>query len=445
MSANQEYREVAVKTALGNNVLLFCSMSGSEQLGRLSEFRVQLLSKDDALKIADVLGKPLSVELKHDNGSTRYFHGIVTRFASTGSRDGFATYQATVHSWLWLLKRSSNCRIFQDKSLPTIIKQVCDAYGGVALKMDALSGNYPLVPYCVQYRESDFDFVCRLLEGVGIYFYFTHDAQRHTMVLADSYGAHTAIPGYGALKYNDVGEPGGLKEECVSSWSAAGEIVSSSYVLNDFDFEKTTASRSGGLLTKGGIAAGFDQTAYEMFDYPGNYTVAENGNVLARARMEALHGQCEQISANTDARGLFAGGMFTLAEHPREDQNRAYLITSLAYDIGGNDYTSGAGNSGLPVACQMTAIGKEFSYRPPAIFRKPYVQGPQTAMVVGKAGEEIWTDQYGRVKVQFHWDRVGKDDEHSSCWVRVAQSWAGKGWGTIFIPRIGMEVVVSFL
>jgi len=445
MDAIQANREASVRTALADDVLLFAGMSGSEELGRLSQFTVRLLSKDAGIKIADVLGKPMTVELATDEeGSLRYFNGIVTRFASTGWSGEFASYEATLHPWLWLLKRASNCRIFQDMSVPDIVKQVCQAYGGAAvLSVASLSGEYPALPYCVQYRETDFDFVCRLLEGAGIYFFFTHEASRHTMVLADSYGAHVPIPGYGGLKFARAARRGEWAEESVSSWNAGGTIASSKYVLNDFDFEKATNSASGGLLATANIAAGFDQASYEMFDYPGDYTVAAQGNALARGRIESLHGQCEQIEAATDARGLYPGGLFKLADHPREDQNREYLVTSARYEVTGNEYSSGAG--GFGVACRIGAIGKEHPYRPLWTIPRPVVRGPQTAMVVGKAGEEIWTDKYGRIKVQFHWDRVGKNDENSSCWVRVAQGWAGKAWGAMTVPRIGMEVVVSFL
>jgi type VI secretion system secreted protein VgrG len=448
MPVTQANREVTVKTALGTDILLFRAMSGLEELGRLSEFRVQMLSTDSGLKVADVLGKPMSVTAdRGDDGEVRHFHGVVTRFASTGRSGDLATYEATVHPWLWLLKRASNCRIFQEMSVPDIINQVCSTYGGmVALSATSLSGVYPAVPYCVQYRETDFDFVCRLLEGAGIYFYFTHDADKHTMVLADSYSAHLPIVGYDSLKFDVATRSGAQAEETISVWSAGGEIQSSNYVLNDFDFEKASSCASGALLATANIAAAFGQTAYEMFDYPGNYTAADDGNALARARIERLHGQCEQITANTNARGLFPGGLFTLAEHPRDDQNRDYLVTSATYAITGNDYASGSGAGGtFDFQCSLTAVGKEHAFRPPRITTKPTVHGPQTAIVVGKAGQEIWTDKYGRIKVQFHWDRAGKSDENSSCWVRVAQGWAGKGWGAMSVPRIGMEVIVSFL
>ncbi|MBA5687492.1 type VI secretion system Vgr family protein [Rugamonas apoptosis] len=447
MPITQVNREVDVSTELGADVLLFDRMSGTEQLGRLSEYRVQLVSTRPDIKIADVLGKPMGVHLDLPNGGKRHFGGVVTRFASCGWKDSLCRYEAVVHPWLWLLTRSSNCRIFQDKSVVDIVKAVCGdaAYGGlVELDAGSLSGTYNALPYCVQYRETDFQFVCRLLETAGIYFYFSHEESKHTMVLADSYGAHTTISGYATVEYS--GEVGRriVDQEAVYGWEAAGAIQASSYVLNDFDFEKAASSNSGGLRVKSTIAAAFSQQAYEMYDYPGGYVVAGDGTALARGRMEALHGQCEEIVADTNARGLYPGGLFALKEHPRSDQNRDYLVTSAHYELVGDDYSTGGGTP-ADMQCRFTAIGKEHSYRAPAHYDKPVVRGPQTAMVVGKAGEEIWTDKYGRVKLQFHWDRDGKEDENSSCWVRVAQGWAGKGWGAMFLPRIGMEVIVSFL
>jgi type VI secretion system secreted protein VgrG len=447
MPVTQANREVNVTSALADDVLLFDRMSGAERLGQLSEFRVQLLSIKPDLKIADVLGKPMGVHLDLPEGGQRHFHGIVTRFASTGWSGSLARYEATVHPGLWLLTRASNCRIFQDKSVIDIVKAVCQdaSYGGaIDLNVGSLSGTYEALPYCVQYRETDFNFVCRLLEHAGIYFYFTHTASKHTMVLADSYGAHAPLPGYGSVEFS--GEAGRriVDQEAVYGWAAAGAIQASSYSLNDFDFEKAASSTAGGLKVTSTVAAAFSQQAYEMYDYPGLYTVAATGTALARGRMEGLHGQCEEIAADTNARGLFPGGLFKLKNHPREDQNREFLVTGAQYEIVGGSYGSGAGEP-MEFQCMFHAVGKEHSYRAPRTAVKPVVQGPQTAMVVGKAGEEIWTDKYGRIKVQFHWDREGKEDELSSCWVRVQQTWAGAGWGSMFIPRIGMEVVVSFL
>jgi type VI secretion system secreted protein VgrG len=319
-------------------------------------------------------------------------------------------------------------------------------YGGlIDLDVASLSGTYEALPYCVQYRETDFNFVARLLERAGIYFYFRHDSDKHTMVLADSYGAHDMADGNTALRFTGDSRRQEVADESILSWLSGGEIQSSTYAMNDFDFERATASTSGGLKVSATIPAAFAQPSYEMFDYPGGYVTAAVGEDLARARMETLHGQCEQIDATCSVRGLFPGALFGMVEHPRDDQNKPYLVTAAQYELVSDGYGSGLDVAEPIFRCSFQAIGKEHAYRAVPVMIKPIVQGPQTAIVVGKAGEEIWTDQHGRIKVQFHWDRLGADDEKSSCWVRVTQSWAGKGWGTMFIPRIGMEVVVSFL
>lgn len=441
-----------VTTALGTDSLLFHAMTGSEELGRLSEFRLQLLSKTGDISPAALLGRPLTVALTLVEG-TRWFNGIVTRFTSTGWEGDYVSYEAVVHPWLWLLKRSSTCQIFQDRTVLEIVQQVCgkEIYAGFSLlSAELLSGVYPKMPYCVQYRETDFDFVCRLLEDAGIYFYFTHEVDKHTLVLADSYGAHQPIVGYQSLKFAGSMHGNALREESVSEWAVSGEIQAGSYALTDFDYEKASASNNGSLLSKAQIPSGFAVPDFELFDYPGNYASAEAGNALALARMERAHGQSMLVKARSNARGLYCGGLFSLSEHPREDQNLGYLITGAQYELYTSSYASGAEGGELGFDCHFSAIGKDHAFRPQCIIAKPLVQGPQTAIVVGKGAEggdeeEIWTDPLGRIKVQFHWDRLGVNDNASSCWVRVAQTWAGKGWGSLFIPRVGMEVVVSFL
>lgn len=442
----QALREVSVKTVLGADVLLFKRMHCSEALGSLSEFRIELASERGDIRIADVLGTGLTVSIDLPDGGQRHFHGIVTHFSYQGWRDDKPCYHAVVHPALWLLTRSTDCRIFQDQSALEIVKAVIAEYGGLVLLKDGLLTNTPAPrTYCVQYRESDFNFVCRLLEEEGIYFYFTHREGAHTMVLADGYGAHQPVGGYASILFRDEEHGRDPLKETVTRFAPGGVIQAGSVTLNDFDFEKASASTSGSLLVKANVPAPFDQQRYEHYDYPGRYLTANVGNDFARARIEALHGQGERIEAAGNARGLTVGALFTLAEHPRNDQNRAFLITGAQTEVTGNNYRTDGAGEGMDFRCVFEAIGKEHSYRAPASARKPVVQGPQTAMVVGKRGEEIWTDKYGRIKVQFHWDRDGKSDETSSCWVRVQQGWAGKGWGMQFVPRVGMEVVVSFL
>lgn len=451
MQPTHANRPVTVTSALGPDMLLFRRMQCSEALGRLFEFRVQLASARADVATGDVLGKELAVTLDLEEGGKRHFHGIVTRFAYLGWHDGMPAWEAVLHPALWLLTRSSDCRIFQDKTTLDIVKAVCgdSAYGGL-VRIDAgkLSSTPARREFCVQYRESDFDFVSRLLEEEGIYYYFRHEAAAHTMVLADGYGAHAAVPGYATLPFWDEQEGRRAPEKSVTRMWPAGAVQSAEYALNDYDFEQPAAIRSGGLLVKSAIAAPFTAQRFRQYDYPGRYRAAGAGEARARARMEALHGQGEQVDGATNARGIGAGTLFKLAEHPRADQNREFLVTATEIECASSLFSSaygGAQDGTFEFGCTFKAVGKEHAYRPPRIAGKPFVHGPQTAIVVGKAGEEVWTDRYGRIKVQFHWERERNDNDTSSCWVRVQQGWAGKGWGTMFIPRIGMEVVVSFL
>lgn len=438
----QAQREIAVKSVLGDDVLLFKRMQCSEALGRLPEFRLELGADKGDIKIADVLGTSLTVSLDLPNGGTRYYHGLVTRFAYLGWKDGRPAYEAIVHPALWLLTRATNCRIFQNKSAIDIVKQVCGAYGGlITLDVSLLSASPAVREYCVQYRETDFNFVSRLLEDEGIYYYFTYHDGSHTMVLADGTGAHATVSGYDTVVFFDDKQGRGTEYEAVTTLMPGGEIQASSTVLRDFNFTTPSAD----LTAKSVIAAAFGQTSYEQYDYPGGYLTASAGLTVARERMEAVHGQCERIDAVGNARGLTTGALFTLSGHPRDDQNRQFLITSADTTVAGTQFGTSGSKASTDFQTCFTAVGASDSYRAPRHARKPTVQGPQTAMVVGKSGEEIWTDQYGRVKLQFHWDRDSKSDETSSCFVRVQQGWAGKGWGMLFLPRVGMEVVVSFL
>ncbi len=449
MAITQDNRQISVKGPLGKDVLLFRSMSGFDQLSRLSEYHVELLSEKKNISFGDVLGKPMTIELKYQDSGEREFNGIVTKFSSSGGFGQFASYVAVIQPWLWLLTRSSDCCIFQDKTVVEIVKEICQkgVYGGMAdLDIGFLEKSYPKLVYCVQYRETDFNFVSRLLEHAGIYYYFKHGNGKHTMVLADSYGAHETVPDYEEIDFATDDSRDKYGDERISAWTTTGEIQSSGFELNDFDFEKMLGGSFGSLKAKESIPAAYDQPAYQLYEYPGGYPDTANGRDIASARIESYHGQCEQIYAESNARGLVVGALFALCEHPVESLNLDYLITHADYMLTSDDYQASAGGaSGKVFECSFNALGKKHRFRPARRTPKPFMQGPQTAVVVGKAGEEIWTDKYGRVKVQFHWDRLGKRDEKSSCWVRVSQGWAGKRWGAMFIPRIGMEVIVEFL
>ncbi len=349
-------------------------------------------------------------------------------------------YRATLVPWLWFLTRNTNCRIFQEKTVPEIITTVFRDHGFTDF-VERFRETYRRWDYCVQYRESDFDFVNRLMEQEGIYYYFTHDESKHEMVLADGVTAHSAAGGYATVPFFPPDE-GRLREfEHVYHWSASKEVQTGAYVLNDFDFESPTAD----LLARSKTILKHDMSKFEMFDYPGEYTKVSEGTTYSQRRIEEQEARFERVRGNSNVLGLQAGSLFTLAGHFRRDQNAEYLIVATNLELSTSEYEAGESGPQLLPECSFEAIKSSQVFRSQRQTPLPRIRGPQTAVVVGRQGEEIYTDKYGRVKVQFHWDREGKSDENSSCWVRVAQSWAGKRWGTIHIPRIGQEVIVEFL
>jgi type VI secretion system secreted protein VgrG len=442
MTTTQSRRELGITCVLGADVLLLRRMRGSEALSQLSEYHLDLYSERADLPLDELLGTPVTIRVHRPRGGMRHFSGFITRFASTGRQGRYATYQATIRPWLWFLTRSSDCRIFQDKSVTEIAKAVFAPYAIADVDTSGLSSGYPSYPYCVQYRETDFAFVSRLFEQEGIYYYFRNADGRNTMVLADSYAAHGLLPGYPELLYMPAADGAMRDSEVVYEWSMGSEIEPGARALQDFDFEKPSAS----LLVKSTAVRAYAQGRHETFDYPGGYTARAAGETRARVQIDARQASYERVSGATRARGIFPGGLFTLREHPRGDQNRDYLIVAAEYALSSDTYEPTPHATPEPVlTCTFAAMPRQHDYRPLMLTHKPVVQGPQTAIVVGKAGEEIWTDKYGRIKVQFHWDRTGQNDERSSCWVRVAQGWAGKRWGSLFTPRIGQEVIVSFL
>ena len=441
LEATQANRRFAITTPLGEDVLLFHSMSATEELGRLFQIDLDLLSEDPEIVLKDILGQSVTVRSQRPDGEPRFFNGIVSQFSQGGTHGDLYVYRATVRPWFWLMTRTADCRIFQEKKIPDIIKEVFRDLGFSDFE-DTLSGSYREWEYCVQYRETDFNFISRLMEQEGIYYYFKHEDGKHVLVLSDSISAHESVPNYEEVPYYPPEESQERERDHIYDWSLNQIVQPGVYALNDFDFKKPKAN----LEAKSSIPREHDQADFEIYDYPGEYLESGDGETYARTRIEELQAQYEEVQGQGDVAGLMAGCLFKLTNFPREDQNREYLITEASFDLGPQEYESdlAMGSESL-FNCSITAIDKQQAYRAPRVTPKPVVQGPQTAIVVGKAGEEIWTDQYGRVKVLFHWDRYGAGDEKSSCWMRVSQVHAGKGFGGIDIPRIGEEVIVSFL
>ena len=436
--ATQEHRAFEVISPLGPDVLLFRRMTAVERLGRLFQFDLDLLSEDEQIKPADLLGQSVSVRVDLPEGGQRYFDGLVARFVQLGRHGNFAAYQATLRPWLWFLTRTADCKIFQEKTVPDIIKEVFSDNGFTDVT-DQLGGSYRTWGYCVQYRESDFNFVSRLMEQEGIYYSFKHEEGKHHLVLCDSYSSHEPVADYEQIPFFPPDRHDRRERDHIHDFRLSQQVQSGGYVLNDYDFEKPKANIEVTLKQPNS----HDKADGEVYDSPGEYLQSSDGDTYVRTRLEELLAQHESVEGTGNARGIACGALFELTGFPRADQNREYLLVSTVQEMQTDEYQSG--ESETYYTCSFTAIDSKTPYRSPRTTPKPIVQGPQTAVVVGKGGEEIWTDQYGRIKVQFHWDRYGKSDENSSCWVRVAQVWAGKNWGVMHIPRIGQEVIVDFL
>ena len=338
-----------------------------------------------------------------DGDKPRYFNGIVSRFTQMGMESRFEAYRAEIVPQLWLLSRTFQSRIFQNLSVPDILKKVLE---GIEAEW-ALTGTYQPRDYCVQYRETDLNFAARLMEEEGIHYFFKHADKQHTMVIADNPGAHEVLlPDYAEVAFRPyTGRPTG--SEFVYDWAQDKILLPATYVHTDYDF----TSPKKNLLTRSDKPRDHALGTGEWYDYPGLHTSTDLGDTHARVRCEEMHTRYEIAKGKADARGIQAGFVFNLVDHPRADQNEKHLVTSAVHTIQLDALESSDIDRGAPYLCSFSTIPATVPFRPKRLTPKPFVQGPQTAMVVGPAGEEIYTDQYARVKVQFHWDREGKLDE----------------------------------
>ena len=432
-------RVIEISTPLGKDLLLH-GMQASESLGRLFEYSITLVSTKNDIDPDKLLGQPVTVKLELPDGGPRCFNARVTRFCMAGWLGRFVRYEMTARPWTWMLTRSTDCRIFQNQTVPDILKAIFEKYSNAAFEFDT-RGNYLPWEYCVQYRETDFNFVSRLMEQEGLTYWFKHQDGKHTMVIADSPSACVACPGYAKVPYVAGERAGRIEKERVSDWRYAREVQPGAYAIDDFDFKKPSVD----LMQTRAQSRGFAESGHEVFDAPGEFDSAGEGEAYVRVRLEELQAQHETAQAASNARGMLVGHTFALASHPRSDQNRNWLITAASLGVQASSHETTSADSGARFECNFTCIDAKTPFRTPRATPKPVVQGPQTAIVTGPAGDEIYTDEYGRVKVRFHWDRHGKNDENASCWVRVSHPWAGKNFGMVALPRIGQEVVIDFL
>jgi type VI secretion system secreted protein VgrG len=435
-------RTAQVVTPLGEETLLFSSMHASEALGQPFRFELELLSEADNLDLSQLLGQPVQVMVDLMNGALREFNGLVAHFSLAGTQRRHIRYRAVLRPQVWFLRHTANCRIFQNKSALEVAMELLRERGMSDFE-DATTSTYAKREYLVQYRESDLNFLQRILEDEGIYYFFRHRDGKHYLVLADAGSAHEANVGYETVPYFPPLESDRRERDHIDHWHVSRQVRTGAYALADYDFKQPALDLLTTLEQPQGPAALAD---WQVFDYPGAYRDLSSGKDRARVRLEEEQWDLELVEAAGTARGLSAGALFTLSGFPRDDQNKEYLIVSGQYDVRVNEYGSVAKADELPdFRCRLVAIDSRKPYRPRRTARKAIVEGPQTAYVVGQRDQEIWTDEYGRVKVQFYWDRYGEFDEESSCWVRVSQLWAGSGFGGVHLPRIGQEVIVDFL
>lgn len=440
----QKNRPLAIETPLGEDKLLLAGFRGEEQLSRLFSYELDLLSDDEAIDPKQIVGKPVSFMVRRADGEPRWFHGHVRRFGYLGTGDRLSRYRAEVVPNLWFLTQTTDCRIFQNKNVQDIITQVFDDLGLTDYDLSGISGQHDTWDYCVQYRETDFNFVSRLMEKEGIFYYFKHEKGKHTLKLADSKSGYFDCD-EDQLEFMGNASLGDVYNNLVS-WQHYYEFKTGKVAQTDYDFINPSTS----LMTDTSTLMKFEGVdKYEQYDYPGEYLVKGLGENETNIRMEEQEAQHDLAGGESYVRSLTPGSRFTLAEHPSDaEKGQQYVVIRVRHEAElGGAFTArrNAGAAEFIYKNDFRCIPASTTFRPDRLTEKPRVHGSQTAVVVGPSGEEIYTDEYGRVKVQFHWDREGKKDENSSCWVRVSQPWTGHRWGWQHIPRMGSEVVVSFL
>ena len=443
LKLSQDTRVAKFTTPLGQNVLALERFQGHEAVGELFEFHIDAVSeaKDGKPEVTfdKALGNLCCVSIKNHDGSMRHFNGMLTEARWRGVQGSLFAYSLVLQPWLWMLSRVSDCHIFAKLTIPAIIKQVlgksCYPFADFE---ERYSSSYQPLEYCVQYRETDLQFVCRLMEEAGIFYFFEHSEGGHKLILGDSASAHHPKNGGSKLIFRQLAGQDRRKEEALHTWQAGRQFATGKYVLKDYDYLKP----SNPLKSENEGGGAYRSANLERYDYPGRYEETSVGDNYARFRLEAEQATDKRCRAEGDSVSSCPGMLMKLAEHYEESQNVEHLIVSAEHSFSTNYYRSGSGASGgEDYSGIYEFLPKSVPFRLRQITPKPVIPGPQTAVVTGKG--EIDVDKHGRIMVLFHWDR--EKNKKYARWVRIAQVWAGKAWGGIYIPRVGMEVVVQFI
>jgi len=439
MPYTQDDRPLVLSTSLGDDAFVVTGMTGTEELSQPFHFTLDLVSDRPRVDATALLGKPALLAIAGAGDSERLVHGLVSRFRRVGAGTALTAYQLELVAWPWMLSLSTDCRIFQKMSVPDIVSQVFKDLGFADFRLKLVNAHPPR-EFCVQYRETHLDFVSRLLEDEGIFYFFEHEAEHHWLVLTDASsilkpcaGTPTLKPAPAALA-RSVGDQytGLVVERAVRTRAVA---------LAEYNYRTPSAAL--------GVALAASTGAGEWFDYPGGYDVAVEGDRLARMRLETMDAEREGVRGTSNAPTLTSGFTVQLPDTPTAAGGTAWLVVSVRHGARAPEPvasdTDDQEHEGYTFESEFTFAAADLPWRPPNVTPRPKVYGTQSALVVGVAGEEIFTDAQGRVKLHFHWDRRSRRDENSSCWIRCSSAWAGQGYGQFSVPRIGQEVLVDFL
>ena len=426
-----------IDTPLGKDVLLLRGFKGTESVSRLFRFELDLLSENSAISFPDIIGKNVTISLKQPDESYRYINGVISRFAQHATEEQFTSYSAEMVPWLWLLTLNVDCRIFKNKTIPDIITEVFNDLGFNDYT-NSLQSSYDPREYCVQYRESSFNFVSRLMEEYGIFYFFKHQQGNHTLVLADSPTAHSSCPGQSSVRYVTVS--GGPQEDVITGWQIEQELRTGKYSHTDYNFQTPSTSLMASEPTVYEVGG---NSKFEIYHYSGEHLTKGAGQSLSKIRMQEEEAQHIVAHGTSHCRMFVSGCKFTLEEHPRKDMNTDYVLTEIQHTAVTDAFPSSGNPEGESYSNAFTCIPLSVPFRPLRVTGRPKINSLQPAIVIGPSGEEISTDQFGRVQVMFPWDADTRGT--GTAWCRVSQVWAGNNWGAMFLPRIGQEVLVDFM
>jgi len=418
--------------SLGKDTFLITSFEGDEHISKMFNFHIEVLSERNDITVEDIVGKTATVTIQ--NETKRKFNGYISHF-TRGEPESFGLYRyrMIMVPWLWFLQKTNDHRIFQNKNSKEIISQIFTDLGFTDFKFNAGGGEKR--EYCIQHNESDFDFVCRLLEEEGIAYYFKHDDKKHMLHMVDQKNAYD-LCGETDLDYSNGTNPNSQ----INTWERNFEFRKGQWSLTDYNFKEPTKSLFANEKSNSKFAK---NNKFEHYEYPSIYK-AGSSKTISKIRLDAEEVRRDMVEASTDCSSFYAGGRFTVKNHSTSSEKGEYIIVGIHHRVSDDSYYNGT-QADVSYGNSLLCIPSKIHFRPLQEHKRPVMRGPQSAVVVGPKDEEIYIDDHCRIKVQFIWDREGKMDENSSCWVRVSQSWAGNQWGASFIPRIGHEVIVSFM